>query len=315
MISKDQDTKRREETILLCIKFLETNASDKELSEMTNISSSTVGRRLTNKAYIEIVYSLVKEGLIENGFKEEIPENGEKLFELIAKKRQDNLLRGKAIGGQTTLLNHVYLKDEQGKFEGSAKLSLEVFYRDKEKQYKFLINAALHFRLHLDTLQSLFNIPEKELLDNMITVGSNVYEHLKILFYHDSTNQEKARRNFVMYYHDLLEALRHKNRDEQARLLSIIGDSKAVSLKKKIRECNLKNEKLTLSEEDIETLLKYQLKYMLSGHEISYVFDIDRKNYNKRIQTFLEMHEDYRERYETLADYNTYKYKQGERRG
>ena len=141
--------RRIDETIVLCTEFLLTNASDIDLANRLRMSSSTVGRRLTDKTYVVQAYEGVKQKLLNAGIAEkDIPATGDQLFLHVAKKRQENLLRGKALGGQTTLLNHVYLKEDDSKFNGVTKLSLSAFYSNTEKQYHFLANAALYFRLH-----------------------------------------------------------------------------------------------------------------------------------------------------------------------
>ncbi len=308
----ENQTKRINETVLLCTEFLLTNASDIDLANKTGISSSTVGRRLTitNKEYIYKSYDMVVENLKNAGVKEEdIPKKSTELFELIQTRRHENLLKGKALGGQTTLLNHVYLKDESAKFQGVTKLSLSAFYTDPTKQYKFLINAALYFRLHLDTLSTLFQIEEKELLENILRVGSDNYEALKTLLYHDNRSQEDARIEFVNYYRELLEAVRHKNQEEKKRLIALIGDNKAINLRKKIQEDKKNSNHISLSEEDIEVLIRYQLKYSLTTGDIAYIFDINRSNLQKRITKFLEDKTDLNNQYENLLAYNENRYK------
>lgn len=298
--------KRLEETILLVIEFLVTNASDIDLAKKVGMSSSTVGRRLTNQSVVMESYNAVKENMLKMGFKEDkIPQSAEELFDTIHKKRQENLLRGKALGGQTTLINHVYLKGEDTLFKGATKLSLNAFYSDKEKQYRFLANAALYFRLHLDTLSTLFQIEEKEILDNMIRICSSSYDALKILFYHDTKDQNVARINFMNYYRELLDAVRNKKLDDKKRLISLIGDSKAINLKK--NRCP--GDKL--SDNDIEILIRYQLKYALTNHDIAYIFEIDRNNYVKRVTKFLSDKDNLRHDYECLMDFNSLKYQMG----
>lgn len=309
-IKLENQLKRINETVLLCTEFLLTNASDIDLGNKTGISSSTVGRRLTNQVYIYKSYDMVVENLKNAGFKEEqIPKKATELFELIQTKRHENLLRGKALGGQTTLLNHVYLKDETSKFQGVTKLSLSAFYTDPTKQYKFLIHSALYFRLHLDTLSVLFQIEEKELLENILRIGSGNYDALKTLLYHDNRSQEDARNEFVNYYRELLEAVRHKNIEEKKRLITLISDEKAINLRKKIQEDKKISNHIYLSEEDIEILIRYQLKYSLTVKDIAYIFDINRSNLQKRIAKFLEDKIDLKNQYENLLIYNESKYK------
>lgn len=311
-IKLENQNKRIDETVLLCTEFLLTNLSDIELSNKTGISSSTVGRRLTNQSFIYSSFPKVKENLLKSGLKEEqIPKSSEELFELIQTKRQENLLKGKALGGQTTLLNHIYLKGPDTLFQGSTKLSLNAIYSTTLEQYKFIINASLYFRLHLDTLSKLFQIEEKELLDNMLRYGNRCYESLKTLFYHDSKDQNIARIEFMNYYREMLDAIRHKNLNEKSRLTNIISDKNASLLLTKIKMAKEKKLSISLSNEDIETLIKYQLKYYITTRDVAYMFLIDRNNYQRRVTNYLEENLELKKEYESLMAYNEYKYKKG----
>ena len=127
------------ETKLLVRLFLKTNASDEELSKMTGISSSTVGRRLTNR---DIILSC-------------FPANGERLFEIVREKRKYNRERGKVIGNQTSVLNN---------FNGTPKLRLDVIYKDERKQLKFLSHLVLTFRAKLPLISELFGFEERKFL-------------------------------------------------------------------------------------------------------------------------------------------------------
>lgn len=306
----ENQLKRIEETVLLCTKFLLTNASDIELSNMTLISSSTVGRRLTNKGNVIQAYDAVKKNLLEASWsEEEIPKDGIELFELIAKKRQENLLRGKSLGGQTTLLNHVYNKGADGKFEGSTKIELSVIYKEIENQYKFMVHAALTFRLHLDTLSNLLQIDENELLENMIRLVPNSYNAITYLLYHDVNEQTIARQEFLSYYRELLNAIRTKDIEEKKRLISIVTDFNVAQIRKKHQLGD------PLSEQEIEAILKYQIKYALTQEEISLMFDINRANYSKRVEKIIQKNLGLKTKYEYLSDYNVYRFKEGRRRG
>lgn len=306
----ENQNKRVEETVLLCTEFLLSNASDIELSEKTKISSSTVGRRLTNKDNVLLAYDGVKEKLLENGQDiENIPATGSLLFDLIAQKRQENLLRGKSLGGQTTLLNHVYTKSEEGKFDGSTKIKIDVIYKSLESQYRFIVHAALTFRLHLDTLSHLLQIDENELLENMIRIVPSAYDAITSLLYHDVNDQEKARNEFLSYYRELLNAIRAKDIEEKKRLINIISDSKVAEIRKN------HNSGDAISDEDIEAILKYQIKYSLTQDETALMFGINRANYSKRLERYLLDNPSLRQKYEYLSDYNARRFKEARRYG
>jgi len=291
MTSREQDIKIIEETKMLVELFLKTNASDIELSKMTGISSSTVGRRLTNKGYITKAFF----------------ENGEELYETIKNKRQENLLKGKALGGQTTLLNHVYAKDEAGKFNGSTKIRLDVIYQKKENQQRFLTHLALYFRLHLDTLSILFQIDENELHDMLYENATNSKFSLDYLFNYDNRNQDLARESFLSYYRELLNAIREKNLEERKRLINEVCDVKAIEFKKN-RQLGSK-----IKKEDIRTLINYQLKYSISIYSLCIMFDIDEENYRKRVNNYLQDKPDLQKEFEDLLAFGQHMYRESKK--
>ena len=205
MRSIEQEEKIIEETKLLLKLFLETNASDISLSNITGISSSTVGRRLSNKANFISIFG----------------DEGKKIYEEVKRRRQENLKKGKALGGQTTLLNHVYIKNEDGKFQGSTRLRLDLVYPDIASQYKFLAHATMHFNLSLNTLGELFNINEEDLINNLIKYNLKYAEILNNILY-SKENDDIGRAFFLNYYRDLLNALKKKDKGELQNLIIMI---------------------------------------------------------------------------------------------
>lgn len=101
MRSKKQEEEMKVKILFLSKLFLESNYSDIELSNITGISSSSVGRYLTS--------DLAKEVL------------GSDIYNEISKKRQENLYNAKIKGGQNFIKQNVPFKDNEGKFIGSYK--------------------------------------------------------------------------------------------------------------------------------------------------------------------------------------------------
>ena len=104
-----------------------------------------------------------------------------------------------------------------------------------------------------------------------------------------------------LYYHSLLNAARNKDLEERKRLVALIGDSKAVELKKR------RNPGDKFTEEDLETLIRYQLKYALTATDLAYIFEINRSTFQKNVKKFLEGREELKKEYEYLMDYNNLK--------
>ena len=291
--------RRMEEAVQLCTEFLLTNSSDIDLASKTGISSSNVGRILTNKELIEQAYPEIKRNLLELGYNENlIPENGTELFKFIRKKRQENLMNGKRSGSQTTFLNYMEFSDDDKKNSILAKTFLNKIYPTEEKQYKFLAHCMLFFKLHLYKVGNLFQIDENTLYENINKYCPNLGKYLEKLFIYNKKNQDEAFKNFFEYYKNLFSAVKANDENEVKKLFAMIGDSKAAELKRTRKKGDL------ISEEDIETLVMYQLKYSLTINDIAKSFNIQRAHYSIRVGKFLEKNKELEEDYRNLYNYN-----------
>lgn len=287
MVSREQELNIMEETKRLVKLFLETNKSDIELSELTGISSSTVGRRLTNKEYIIRSF----------------PNNGEEIYKQVIAKRQENLERAKAIGGQSSIFNNMQLRDKDGKFLSSIpKLRLELFSKDSKKQMQFLKHIALTFRVKLPLLVELFGIEESVLLDGLYTAPGFSYPSLNYLFYHDFIDQDIVKEKVITFYQKFLNALRSKDKEMQLSLIRFISDYDARELIEK-----RKTQKV-LDDKDIEVIVKYQIKYALSSRDVAKIFEINHSHYLKRLSTYLKIKSELVQQYELLSTFNSSKY-------
>ena len=269
MVNTKKEQKILDETILLVKMFLETNLSDIELSNRTHISSSTVGRRLTNKEVILKCF----------------PNNGEKIYELIRQMRKSNLKRAKELGSFTSMVNNN---------ENITKLRLDAVYKDKLDQVKFLSHLALYFRAKLPLLSNLFNISEKELLNDLIVNDNGCYESLLYLFYQDNFDQELAKSRIIEYYKELINAISKKDIEMHSYLINLIGDSKVIDFK-------LNHKSSSISNEDAINLLMYQLKYSLSNNKMKEKFELDITNYKNMIEKIIKDNEELKERYASLV--------------
>ncbi|MBQ7031823.1 MAG: hypothetical protein IJN13_05650 [Bacilli bacterium] len=275
MVSREQEAKMLEETRLLVDLFLKTQESDIDLEKRTGISSSTVGRRLTNKKRIIQVY----------GYK-----IGEEIYNQVMGIRKNNLQKGKKIGGQKSMLNNVYVKDENGKFSGSTKLRVDVIYDDELLQKHFLFHLALTFKAKPKTIADLFQIDEKKLLEDLIGVSMGGYNSLLNLIYHDNSDQELVKQNIISYYRELLYAISKKDNEEKIRLINMVSDEKASLVKKSLEDGTVNTASLT--DEDVEVLFRYQIKYALSVTEVANTFGLDAKIYEMRISSLKALEEE-----------------------
>lgn len=275
MVSREQEAKMLEETKLLVDLFLKTQESDIDLEKRTGISSSTVGRRLTNKKRIIQVY----------GYK-----IGEEIYNQVMGIRKNNLQKGKKIGGQKSMLNNVYVKDKNGKFSGSTKLRIDVIYDDELLQKHFLFHLALTFKAKPKTIADLFQIDEKKLLEDLIGVSMGGYNSLLNLIYHDNSDQELVKQNIISYYRELLYAISKKENEEKIRLINMVSDEKASLVKKSLEDGTVNTASLT--DEEVEVLFRYQIKYALSVTEVANTFGLDAKIYEMRISSLKALEEE-----------------------
>ena len=197
------------------------------------------------------------------------------------------------MGGQTSLLNSINESDTFGK------IRLDVVYGDKTSQYRFLVHAALTFRLHLDTLSGLLGKDENELFENMNQACPSSTRALQFLFISDIKDQELAKSRFIDYHRELLRAISDKNAQEKRRLINQITDFKVAEFKKNWQPGD------KISEEDLRAILNYQLKYALTTNNIVNIFNINRSNYQKRVQQLIAQDPELKQTYEYLADVNS----------
>lgn len=264
------------ETKLLVKLFLKTNASDTELSKMTKISSSTVGRRLTNKEIILMCF----------------PTEGERIFEIIKEKRKYNLQRGKKIGNQSSILNNIEFNNN------SPKLRLDVIYSDYNKQMQFLTHLILHFRVQLPLLCELFGFEQNKILDELLKFNEDSKFSIEYLFFTDTYNQELAKENVINYYRDLINAISKKDIATKNVLIREIGDTKIKMFKEQHKYGDIK------SDEEILTLLDYQLKYAISSKKLAEKYKFSRVQYMRRVRDITANMPELNMRFEELTSYH-----------
>ena len=286
MVSREQELNIIEETKLLVDLFLETNLSDIELSKKTGISSSTVGRRLSNK----------------DNYLKAFPTNGEELYERVMTNRQNNLKMAKTIGGQSSILNNIQLRDRNGQFIANVpKLRLDIFCKNHVVEDKMLYFIALTFRAKLPLLSELFGMEEEIIYTKLCETYyklHNIDNHRTIdyLCYVDPANQDEARINIITYYQNLLNAIRSKDHIMRKMLLESIDDTNV----KKIKD----RQNIYLRDEDIEEIIKYQLKYAFDCEKAAAYCGVNASTYRKRLNKYLDINPELKERYEYLAGYN-----------
>lgn len=277
MVNNEQTKKIIHETVFLVKLFLKTNCSDVDLSKLTKISSSTVGRRLTNKEWIMKAF----------------PDNGEELYEKIAKKRQQNIEKGKIMGSQISLLNKNFNRDN---INSVPALRFDVLFKNPQSSLIFIYHMALTFKTELSTLADLLQISERDLERQMTEAkpGSSYYFYNLKQYYFD---QEEAKIRFVRYYQELLEALKNGQKEMLYELLMAVTDNKAESIIKNRQSGEI------ISDKDLMIILIYQLKYFISTKSTCQIFGINIHNYRERVKRLLEQNPELYRQYDFLISY------------
>lgn len=281
VVSEKQENDIIAETKYLVEYYLNTNKSDVEISKATGISSSTVGRRLTNKKRIL----------------EAFPEDGLKKYNEVAERRKANLARAKIIGGQTSRLNNTIVNGKSKDFSGTVKLSLDILHQNQEQQWKFLMHIALCFRLKLGSLANLFHLDEKLIIKKFLGLKGGVYNSLLYLFYQDVTDQQIAIEKFLNYYKELLTAIKNKDIEQENNLKKQVTD---YSVSEFIKEFETSK---TLTDDNIEVLLNYQLKYALTFDNMINRFNLNGMEYQNKVMQFISDKPYLKERLDALIDY------------
>ncbi len=278
------------EFLLLLDLFLKTNASDKELSEKTGISSSTVGRRL------------VDEELMGMAFPSKSDEEIHEMYLKIKELRQRNLAQAKVLGGQNSILNNVFLKDEIGKFSGSSKLNLQIFSKNKDYQNKILWHIAHTFSLHPDTLGHLFGMDSSKIRQILIETRPEFTRAHEFLCQYDITNQEIAKKEFIDFYYQFLTAVKNNDARHKKELLNYLTDADYITLKK--QRVGVNPYDITINE--LKTMLRHHLKYALTYRSIETYYGINRYAYRSFLEKYLkeENNETLKQRYNALSSYN-----------
>lgn len=282
---KKIDSKKVEQLKVLHKLFLKTKASDAELEKMvkklyeksknsllltsnnTPISRSSIGRILTN---IDLYY-------------EAFPDNSMEEFEKIQEIRANNLKEAKRKGGITSFATYSYGRGADGHFTGKSTFKLDIVAKDEKEQFAFLKHIALYFHLNHESLAELFNyknMNSEELKDYILKKSNSSYYSFKYLFNECNFDQELAKQNFIIYYDEMINAIRNKDIKERNNLIRKISDYKIIELKKSYKRGHI------LTEEELIIFQEYMEKYHLSENDALNVVGITMKTYNKSLDNF-----------------------------
>ena len=109
LVNKIEISKKDKKVLDTTIAFQITDyrGTNKEISEITGISKSSVQRYLNDKETIEKLFS-------------------KDLYNKIQESLKENIRQARSIGGINSTKNNIYLKDEKGKFIGIKQKRIEL---------------------------------------------------------------------------------------------------------------------------------------------------------------------------------------------
>ena len=109
LVNKIEISKKDKKVLDATIAFQITDyrGTNKEISEITGISKSSVQRYLNDKETIEKLFS-------------------KDLYNKIQESLKENIRQARSIGGINSTKNNIYLKDEKGKFIGIKQKRIEL---------------------------------------------------------------------------------------------------------------------------------------------------------------------------------------------
>ena len=109
LVNKIEISKKDKKVLDTTIAFQITDyrGTNKEMSEITGISKSSVQRYLNDKETIEKLFS-------------------KDLYNKIQESLKENIRQARSIGGINSTKNNIYLKDEKGKFIGIKQKRIEL---------------------------------------------------------------------------------------------------------------------------------------------------------------------------------------------
>ena len=129
---------------------------------------------------------------------------------------------------------------------------LYLMFPNVEKRRKFIINCSLTFGLRLETLAEILGENKEKIYGELLYATDYMHSSLLALFELGMNVQEDAKKEFIEFFNELVEANKKKDKEKIIELLNVISDKDAMSVIKK-----RKNGVNRLSEEDVLIILKY----------------------------------------------------------
>lgn len=179
-------------------------------------------------------------------------------------------------------------------------------FPNPQKRTRFIKNCALTFGLSLETLSKLLKKDPKKIYIEFIYEDCYMAEPLNVLFRMGSTVQEEAQAAFLNFFDNLVKAAKSKDKEQINKVLEVTKDTEAMKIKSRTTKGTI-----NLTDAEILTILKYQMKYLLSVKKIEVIFKVHHKAYVARVLELKPMNHDLVSQFEALeALFSEYNFKQ-----
>lgn len=232
---------------------------------------------LKNKTISEIATDLgTTDNIIYRDLSERLQELNKVAPDIITNdmvKKVDETLRNHSIRNSPYLI----FKQKREK-QTKMKNRLNKMFPRKDRQINFLTNCALTYGLRIETIADFFGDNPTDLLRNFQS-GNSLYNNLSNVFKHGMKPQQEAVAEFENFFERLTKASINKDKEKITEILEEISDKKALKIANRD-----KTKQLTLTDEEILIILKYQLKYFLSTEKIEKIFHVHHTIYSKKIE-------------------------------
>ena len=110
---------------------------------------------------------------------------------------------------------------------------LYLMFPNVEKRRKFIINCSLTFGLRLETLADILGENKEKIYGELLYATDYMYSSLLTLFELGMNVQEDAKKEFIEFFNELVEANKKKDKEKIIELLNVISDKDAMSVIKK----------------------------------------------------------------------------------
>lgn len=179
---------------------------------------------------------------------------------------------------------------------------LSKVFKTDEARLEFLGQVILQFGLDINTICEILNIPlekQKEFSIRLRSVNKTNEEYLYNTLYRNIRNPQQVKQEFYDYMTTFYLAVAHKDYEQIKNCKSIF-----YQIERGIQNI-IKNKKpnVPLSDDDIVTLLKFQIKYNLSSKSMCEKLNvINRYRYLLRVKALENEYPDLVNDFYTLTD-------------